>query len=480
MNELQMMILSTIKAECSSPVVTESSDARLRDHVAELAILANYLEVELLKVPGLKQAAMRELLAIARRADGANGAVAQKLAQLCSTEDATQFDACLNAARELHRHLVGVGTPEAMQQQKQLALAEGRYARQVLDVNAQMLHPKDATAGAAAGQMRAYDEGKLSRFLATTFPQEKDMRLVESNFIAGGSSKYTMLMRVAGAKNVPEEMVLRGDSVSSAGYGGMSAVDEHRLLTVMHAHGACVPKPVAVETSGDVFGSPFMLTERRPGVMIGHMFKLPPPNQTTARDIAKQLAKIHLVPLDAIGDWMRGCMVKTSEQVAATIEQSAANWQALNRPSPMFDATFKYLRDNVAVMDRSRGLVHGDYGLNNILIHEDKVGAVLDWEFAHIGNSAYDLGYFYYQAEALASWQEFLDAYAAAGAPLPSKEELDFSILFAVVRLGVMVCQAEMAFRAGIAKGLFISLTFGRNSHNTTLQRLHDLLERIL
>ena len=131
-------------------------------------------------------------------------------------------------------------------------------------------------------------------------------------------------------------------------------------------------------------------------------------------------------------------------------------------------------------MDRSRGLVHGDYGLNNILIHEDKVGAVLDWEFAHIGNSAYDLGYFYYQAEALASWEEFLDAYAAAGAPLPSKEELDFSILFAVVRLGVMVCQAEMAYKAGIAKGLFISLTFGRNSHNTTLQRLHDLLERIL
>ena len=479
MNELQMMILSTLKAECSNPVVTESSDARLREHVSELAILANYLEVELLKVPGLKQAAMRELLAIARRADGANGAVAQKLAQLCSTEDATQFDACLNAARELHQHLVGLGTPEAMQQQKQLALVEGRYAKQVLEISAQMANPGDASAS-AAGNMRAYDEGKLNRFLAATFPQEKALRLVESKFIAGGSSKYTMLMRVAGAKNVPEEMVLRGDSVSSAGFGGMSAVDEHRLLTVMHAHGACVPRPVAVETSGDVFGSPFMLTERRPGVMIGHMFNMPPPNKTTARDIATQLAKIHLVPLDAIGDWMRGSKVNTSAQVAATIEQSAANWQALNRPSPLFDATFKYLRDNVAVMDRSRGLVHGDYGLNNILIHQDKVGAVLDWEFAHIGNSAYDLGYFYYQAEALASWQEFLDAYAAAGAPLPSKEELDFSILFAVVRLGVMVCQAEMAYKAGIAKGLYISLTFGRNSHNMTLQRLYDLLERIL
>jgi aminoglycoside phosphotransferase (APT) family kinase protein len=289
-----------------------------------------------------------------------------------------------------------------------------------------------------------------------------------------------MTIQLAGVKNLPSAIVLRGDSITSANYGGASSVDEYRLLKVLYEHGVCVPKPLAAETSGAVFGSPFMLVERAPGVMIGHMFDLPPPNKTTGQDIARKLAAIHRVPVSAIGDWVRGAKVETSKQVASTIEESFVNWQSLQRPSPIFEAAFKWLRENVTIMDKSRGLVHGDYGLNNILIDNGRASAILDWEFFHIGNPAYDLGYFYYQAESLCSWQEFLDAYVGAGGTLPSKEELDFSILFAATRLGVMVSQSHIAFRNGVVGGLFMALSIGRCCHEVTLIRLNDLLERIL
>lgn len=90
------------------------------------------------------------------------------------------------------------------------------------------------------------------------------------------------------------------------------------------------------------------------------------------------------------------------------------------------------------------------------------------------------MGYFYYQAESLTSWQDFLDAYQKAGATLPSQEELDYSILFAVARLGVMTCQAEAAYLSGITDGLFISLAIGRNAHYHSLIRLSGLREKLL
>jgi aminoglycoside phosphotransferase (APT) family kinase protein len=249
----------------------------------------------------------------------------------------------------------------------------------------------------------------------------------------------------------------------------------------MYHHDVCVAKPLALEASGEIFGAPFMLVERRPGRTIGHMFDLPKkPNTETSRDIAEKLAAIHRVPIGDMGDWIPGADVSTAAQVAVTLEHSYSSWQALQRPSPLYEAAFKWLRENVSVMDRSRGLVHGDYGLNNLLIERGRVSVVLDWEFAHVGNPAYDLGYFYYQAKSLSSWQEFLDAYHEAGGTLLSTAEIDYSVLFAATRVGVMVCQAEAAYLSGAANGLFMALVPGRNNHNVSLSRLSDLLERVL
>ena len=54
----------------------------------------------------------------------------------------------------------------------------------------------------------------------------------------------------------------------------------------------------------------------------------------------------------------------------------AIRWLEANRPEPLGPC-----------------LVHGDFRLGNLLIGEDGLRAVLDWEIANIGDPAADLGW---------------------------------------------------------------------------------------
>lgn len=485
MNDTQLKILNTLKQACSDPIVKQSSDARLQSHLADLGVLAAHLLTELIDTPAVRRQALKEFAAVAADAaeflaqQGVNDAAAKRLVALAAEGDAAQFDAAMGLAHELQLELLLLANAEASALEKRLMQIEGDYGIRVLE---RLTARIDSSTGASpsAGQAKEFDPKKLSDFILRSFPDEKELRVDTIKFISGGSSKYTMAIRLTGARNLPDELILRGDSASSALFGGSSVVDEYRLLKIMYEHGVCVAKPLAIEETGDVFGSPFMLVERRAGGMIGHMFLMPPYNATTCHDVATKLAEIHRVPLSAIGDQIRGANITASAEVTKTLEESYKSWQALKRPSPLFESAFKWLRNNVAVMDRSRGIVHGDYGLHNLLVENDRVNAILDWEFAHVGNPVYDLGYFHYMAEALGSWPDFLAAYREAGGMEFSQEEIDYSILYSATRLGVMVCQGEAAYSAGITDGVYLALTYGRNAHNQSLSRIKALMDRLL
>ena len=487
MQQELMRVLDTLLSAFANPVIAQVDDRALKGTLTSLGRLGVYLATELRAAPTLRERALQDFAALCPaiedllRAHGKPLDHVEELARLGAPAVAANYDAALVAAKEVFLQLREIDGDAAALLRKQLAAVESAHSERVWRARDENIA---ATKAAAAGagvvvQSRDYDRAAMDAFLAATFPDAKGIKVAQSDFISGGNSKYTLSLRLANAGQLPEHVVLRGDSSTSSTFGGVPVQREYELLTVLHQHGVCVPKPLAYEGTGKVFGSAFMLVEKKPGISIGHMFELPAPNMEICRDVARRLAQIHAVPLDAVG-FVRGAERGTVDQVQDLLAESFANYRALGWASPVYEAAFDWLHANIGVLDRTRGLVHGDYGLNNILIDNERVATILDWEFNHIGNPAYDLGYFHYQAEALGSWQAFVDAYREAGGKNLSQEELDYSTLFAVVRLGVMVCQSYAAFRAGQFTGLGGANATINHMHETSINRMSKLLERML
>ena len=272
---------------------------------------------------------------------------------------------------------------------------------------------------------------------------------------------------------------MRGDATVT--FGGASVVDEYGLIKTLYEHGICVPRPLALEASGKVVGAPFMLVERRPSTVIGHQFSQPSPNKAVGDDIAAKLAAIHRVPLAAIGRCVNGANIRSSEKITDWIEQGYNSWKPMNMPSPAFETAFEWLRRHVAINDKApRTLVHGDFVLNNILIHDNKVSAILDWEFAHVGNPAYDLGYSFFMASSLVPWDDYLTAYANAGVAVPDEDQINYHILLAATRLGAMICQVAGAFISGANTGIAGAAVVGDNYYEEMIRRITVGLDRVL
>ncbi len=107
-----------------------------------------------------------------------------------------------------------------------------------------------------------------------------------------------------------------------------------------------------------------------------------------ARECGKILAKIHAIDLQDTGLDRNLAVIPPEEFVMQTWER----YQLLDTPQPMIDFTAKWLLENLPE-DYRLSLVHNDFRNGNVMISEERVVAVLDWEVAHIGDPMRDLGW---------------------------------------------------------------------------------------
>ena len=79
-------------------------------------------------------------------------------------------------------------------------------------------------------------------------------------------------------------------------------------------------------------------------------------------------------------------------------------------------------------------LVHGDFGANNVLVHDGSVSGVLDWESALVGDPLYDVANVRFWATYLPCMQVQTDYFHAKLADLPDYEE---RVLCYALRIGL-------------------------------------------
>jgi aminoglycoside phosphotransferase (APT) family kinase protein len=175
---------------------------------------------------------------------------------------------------------------------------------------------------------------------------------------------------------------LRRDYVLRVEQGGVFGTDGENEVRVMRAL-RTVGYPVAPirwhERDPAILGAPFFVMDRIPG-------RGESPEPSSISELVALLQRQHELDWSRLGLAFLGA---PSTPRAATLAQ-IGHWERIYRgasplPVPLLDEAAAWLRTNAPTPGRI-GLVHGDPGPGNYMLHDGRVLAVTDWEFVHLGD----------------------------------------------------------------------------------------------
>ncbi|EHK54818.1 phosphotransferase family protein [Allomesorhizobium alhagi] len=232
------------------------------------------------------------------------------------------------------------------------------------------------------------DRARLTRWLSATIPGFRgEIRLERT---AGGQSNPTFRLRATDL-----DLVLRskpaGPTLPSA-----HAVDrEFRVMEALRGTGVPVPCVRALCGDESVIGTVFYVMDYVPGRVFWdpRLIDLDRAERSAIfNSMNETIARIHSLDVAAIG-------LRDYGRAGAYAERQVARWTRQYRaseidPNPAMDWLIDWLPRNLPPDGPTR-LVHGDYRLDNLLIHptEPRVVAVLDWELSTLGDPMADFAY---------------------------------------------------------------------------------------
>ena len=306
----------------------------------------------------------------------------------------------------------------------------------------------------AAGAPSLLNQADLERYLRKRYDNEA-LRVSEFRFLSGGRNRQTALFVVEDEQQLPARLVIqREPRTLMTTFKGIGM--QFEVLREAHAMGMSVPKPVLVETDVDQLDGPFMISEQAVGTSpIPSMdyWAPPPKSDRLAASLARQFALMHRMPLAKLeGTLERYVDAAQGRTWLADLDALEAQWEQLAyAPSIAVTAALAWMKAHVDCVDATESVVHNDALLHNVLADKDEVTAVLDWEMAHIGHPAEDLGYVRPVVEQMTDWSRFIDAYVAAGGPRPTPQQVDFFTLRSMLKLMIQIMHVRRAFDAGHA-----------------------------
>lgn len=254
---------------------------------------------------------------------------------------------------------------------------------------------------------------------------------------------------------------------------------EAELIAAAYAAGAPSPRVLYVLRPEDGLGAGFFM-EHIDGEALGQRIVRHEAFAAVRPRLARQcgdiLARIHALPRPT---------ALPATPVAEIIDALERQHRNERWPRPVFELTFRWLREN-APDDVAPRVLHGDFRTGNLLIGEEGVRAVLDWELAHAGDPMEDLGWLCVNSwrfgaidKPVGGFGERDDLYAgyeaAGGAPV-DPQRVHFWEVLGTLRWGVICTMSGIALRDGVATGVERAL-IARRASETELDLL-NLLER--
>ena len=273
--------------------------------------------------------------------------------------------------------------------------------------------------------------------------------------IPGGASRETWLV-----EGPEQRWALRRDPKGSVSLVAMG--EEFALIRAAAAAGVPVPEPTAYEPEGGRFGSPGMLMEFVEGTSVApRVLRKPeyePARGRLSDQLAEALARIHTI--DPAG--LEGVLPPSPEDPAhGQIEEWERQLDEIGEPLPAVELGLRWLRANAPEPAPPR-LVHGDFRLGNLIVDADGLGAVIDWELAHLGDPAEDIGWLCIRSwrfgnddlpvAGLGDLNGFLAAYNAAGGEPLDPDRVRYWEVFGNVKWAVICARQAQDHLSGIRR----------------------------
>ena len=303
----------------------------------------------------------------------------------------------------------------------------------------------------------------LSAYLRDRF-SEPDMVVTSVTPLAGGFGKETTLFEVTG-NALSGAFVMRRDLAGGASITNdcHRNVMEYPVIKAANARGFPAPDAVWLDTEHKLLpGGDFIIMRKSPGKIGGNFFGA----QTTIPDtlvdnLAVIMADLHnLEPLTELGDlnpainsalWNKSRSESTADYIRGWRDYFLSH---NHTPSPSLMALFGWLLDNVPPRRGKSVMLHGDFGFHNFLFEDGKLSAVLDWEFAHIGDPAEELGYVRETIGNAIDWDRLMSNYIAAGGDPVDDVTLRYFRVWAHVRNAAGSNLIAANFAAGLSDEL--------------------------
>lgn len=240
-------------------------------------------------------------------------------------------------------------------------------------------------------------------YLRAKIPDARDLAL--SGFVqtAGGWSHETYVFYAnwnEHGREVTRGFCLRKDP----GIGllrDLSSLDQQfRVLKALEPTGVPAPKPYWYEPDPGLLGGPFIVMEKVEG-------EVPNPWSRAGKQAYAEAAKRGNLPrsfVEALAslhnlDW-RGAgldFLGVPEPGKNFALREIAKWerlitQSIRKPEPVMTELLMWLKAN-APEARRLAFVHGAYRTGNLIVCDDAIAAIIDWELQVIGDPMYDVAY---------------------------------------------------------------------------------------
>jgi aminoglycoside phosphotransferase (APT) family kinase protein len=300
---------------------------------------------------------------------------------------------------------------------------------------------------------------------------------VELSRIPGGASRETWLVEAGDRR-----YVLRRDPPGSESL--VPIAGEFRLIRSAAAAGVPVPGPFACEPEGGRFETAGILMAEVPGTSVAPRILRKPEFEKARERLSSQLAealtRIHTIDPASLDGVLPA---PASDPSLAQIEEWERQLDAIGEPLPAVELGLRWLRANLPDSVEPR-LVHGDFRLGNFIVDQRGLAAVIDWELAHLGDPAEDVGWL-----CIRSWrfgndelpvagvgelERFLAAYEAAGGSAIEPGRLRFWEVLGNVKWAIICARQARDHLTGVRRSHELA-SLGRR----TCEPEWDMLELI-